>query len=288
MRLNRQSVSVISVLLFSFIMSWNGIYSGQMLVSAYYPTIGDQTEYNYGFISNQPNQTAVNINFWTGLNLPDSNYTMHWHQYVNLSIQVTNVAQVGLNILGSYNVSINIHSNHVTISNNSWQTSIFLSKTAPTPVPTGIMNGTFFSDVLVGYPGFFLDYTTLSQITPGSNVIIGTSRWQTVSYSSYTLGGIEHVCYQLFNTSSTPTELLETTFVIDQDVGIYFQANETRILSVGSLQQSLTYYYQAITTNIPLIPPPNPILILGIAVIVTVILIIVIILVIRTYLTRRQ
>ncbi len=286
MRLTRRSLRLISVLIISLVISWNGVLSGQMLTSAYYPTIGDHTEYSYGFISNQPNQTAVNINFWTGLNLPDSNYTMHWHQNVNLTIQVTNVAQVGLNILGSYNVSANIHSNYVTISNSSWETTIILNSTASTPAPTGITNGTFLSDVLVGYPGFFLDYTTLSQIAPGSNVIIGSSRWQMVSYSSFSLGGVEHICYQFFNTSSTPTEFLETTFVIDQDVGIYFQANETRILSVGSIQQSLTYYYQVTATNIALIPPPNPLLILGIFGIAVVVLII-IIYVIRAYLSRR-
>jgi hypothetical protein len=288
MRFNRQSISVISILIFSLAMSWNSFFTGQMVVSAYYPSIGDKTEYNYGFISIQPNQTAANVDFWTGLELPDSNYTMHWHQFVNLTIRVTNIAQIGLNILSSYNISVNIHSNQVTLSNNSWQTTIILNNSVSTPVPTGMTNQTFFIDVTEGYPGFFLGDTTLSQITPGSNVNIGTSRWHTISFSSFTLGGVDHICYQLFNTSVTSTELLETTFVIDQDIGVYFQANETRTLSVGSIQQVLTYYYHVRTTNISLIPPPNPLLLLLIIGIVVVVLIIVLVVIIRAYWLHRQ
>lgn len=268
---------------------WNSFASQHLAVTAYTPSVGQTTRYDYGFINIQPNQTATNIYFWTGLNLAPSNYTLHWHQHVNLTIRVTNVAQIASTIRAYYNFSVNIHSNIATVSNSSpWQTVVPLNGSVAAPAPTGVSSGIVESPIADGLPGFFLDDLTLSTISVGSNVDIGGSRWEMIDHTTYTLGGSEELSYRLFNSSTMTDTHLQTTFTIDHDVGIYYEANDTRLLSVGPIEQSLTYYYQVLSTNIPLSPPPNPFPILLIAGIATVILVIVIILLIRTYWLRRR
>jgi hypothetical protein len=154
--------------------------------------------------------------------------------------------------------------------------------------PTGVTSGIVESPITEGLPGFFLDDLTLSTIIVGSNINIGGSVWQIIEYSTFTLSSSEQLSYQLFNSSTTPDMHLETTFLIDHDVGIYYRTNDTRLLSVGPLQQSLTYYYQVLSTNIALLPPPNPLPIYIIAGVAAVILIIVVVLLIRNYWLDRR
>jgi hypothetical protein len=156
------------------------------------------------------------------------------------------------------------------------------------PAPTGVTSELVESPITDGLPGFFLDDLTLSTITEGTNVDIGGSLWQTIEYTTFTIDGSEELSYRFVNSSTTTDTHLETTFTIDHDVGIYYRANDTRILSVGPLEQSLTYYYQVLSTTIPLVPLPNPLPIFLIAGIATVILVIVIVLLIRAYWLRRR
>ena len=278
---------IASILLVGFY--GNAVQSQKLTVTAYSPNIGDRTSYDYGFISIQPNQTATNIQFWTGLTLAPSNYTLHWHQHANLTIRVTNIAQIASTVRAYYNFSITIHSNVATVSNSTpWQTVITMNGSVAAPAPTGITNGIIESPLSDGLPGFFLDDLTLTTITVGSNVDIGGSLWQTIEYSTFTISGNEELSYRLFNSSMSSDTYLETTFTIDHDVGIYYKTNDTRLLSVGPIMQSLTYYYEVLSTNVALIPPPNPLPIFIIAGVATVILIIVIILLIRAYWLRRR
>ena len=276
----------VSILL--IMLCWNVFESQQMTVSAYSPSIGHTTTYDYGFISIQPNQTATNIQFWTELNLAPSNYTLHWHQHVNLTIRVTNIAQIASTIRAYYNFSVNIHSNIATVSNSSWQTVVTMNGSVAAPAPTGVTNGIVESPITDGLPGFFLDDLTLSTIIVGSNVNIGGSVWQTIEYSTFTLTSSEQLSYQLYNSSTTTATHLETMFLIDHDVGIYYRTNDTRLLLVGTIRQSLTYYYQVLSTNIALLPPPNPLPIYIIAAVAATILIIVVVLLIRNYWLRRR
>ena len=156
------------------------------------------------------------------------------------------------------------------------------------PAPTGVTSGIVESPLSDGLAGFFLDDLTLTTITVGSNVDIGGSLWQTIEYSTFIISGSEQLSYQLFNSSTTTDTYLETTFNIDHDVGIYYRTNDTRLLSVGSIEQSLTYYYEVLSTNVALIPPPNPLPIFIVIGVVTVLLIIVIILLVRAYWLRRR
>jgi hypothetical protein len=156
------------------------------------------------------------------------------------------------------------------------------------PAPTGVTSGLYDYPISDGLPGFFLDDLTLSTITIGSNIDIGGSLWETIEYTTFTLDGSEQLSYELFNSSTTTDTHLETTFLIDHDVGIYYRANDTRLLSVGPLVQSLCYYYRVLSTNIPLIPPPYPLPLLIIAGIAAIVLVIVIFLIIRTYWLRRR
>jgi hypothetical protein len=259
----------------------------QPRVVAYTPSIGNLTEYDYGFVSIQPNLTATQIYHWTGLNLSVGNYTLHWQQYVNLTISVLNIAQVGPVLEAFYNFSVNIFSNVATVSNSSWQTIESFDGLVSAPAPTVVTDGLHAYPITDGVSGFFLDGATLTTITIGTDVIVGNGRWQAIDHTTFTFQGSEQLCYQLFNSTSTPEELQETTFVIDRDVGIYFQANDTRILSVDPVQQSLTYYYEVLATNISLEPIPSPLPILIMIGIAVVALVIIVILFIRMLWLRR-
>ena len=74
--------------------------------------------------------------------------------------------------------------------------------------------------------------------------------------------------------------------VIDQDVGIYFSTNETQILTFGSLQQILTYYFRVLSTTIPLSPPPD--LMLTLLVITVVIIAIIVVALAWRFISRRR
>jgi hypothetical protein len=136
--------------------------------------------------------------------------------------------------------------------------------------------------------GFFLDDATLTTLTTGTDVIVGNGRWQEIDYITIPFQGTDQLCYQLFNRTSTPEELQETTYVIDHDVGIYYQANDTRILSVNPIQQTLTYHYEVLATNIPLEPLPSPIPILIIIGVFVFVVAIVAFLLIRKFWLRRS
>ena len=86
-------------------MGGTAFISMQPRVVAYTPSIGNLTDYNYGFVSIQPNLTATQIYHWTGLNLSIGNYTLHWQQHVNLTISVLNIVQVGPLLEAFYNFS---------------------------------------------------------------------------------------------------------------------------------------------------------------------------------------
>jgi len=273
----RQTLVIGIIFVFLVGMSGNAFISMQPRVVAYTPSIGNLTEYDYGFVSIQPNLTATQIYHWTGLNLSVGNYTLHWQQYVNLTISVLNIAQVGPVLEALYNFSVSIFSNVATVSNSSWQTIESLGGLVSAPAPTSVTDGLQAYPITDGVSGFFLDDATLATFTTGTDVIVGNGRWQAIDHTTFTFQGSEQLCYQLFNSTSTPEELQETTFVIDRDVGIYYQANDTRILSVDPVQQSLTYYYEVLATNIPLEPIPSPLpilIIIGIAVVVLVIIVI--------------
>ena len=277
-------------LIFVFLIGMNGtaFISMQPRVAAYTPNVGNLTEYDYGFVSIQPNLTATQIYHWTGLNISVGNYTLHWQQYVNLTISVVNIAQVGPLFEAFYNFSVSIFSNVATVSNSSWQTIESLAGSVSTPAPTGVTNGISSYPITDGVSGFFLDDATLSTLTTGTDVIVGNGRWQEIDYTTIPFQGTDQLCYQLFNRTSTPEELQETTYVIDHDVGIYYQANDTRILSVNPIQQTLTYYYEVLATNIPLEPLPSPLPILIIIGVVVFVVAIVVFLLIRKFWLRRS
>lgn len=258
------------------------------LTAAYTPIISEQTNYDYGFISQLHNQTAADIAFWTTLSLTESNYTMNWHQYTNLSIRVSHLIPSGLNFQAFYNFSVIIFSNIIVISNSTWETTITLNGSVPAPAPTGISSGLVEYPTSQGLPGFFLDDNTLSTITTGSNQIIGESLWQTVTHTTVMASDSEQLCYRLFNSSTTSNQMINTSFVIDHDVGIYYQANETTVVTIDSIAASLTYYYEVVNTTVALVPAPNPLPIIIVAVIAALILIVVIILLARTLWLRRK
>ncbi|MHA2428614.1 MAG: hypothetical protein ACXADB_11375 [Candidatus Hermodarchaeia archaeon] len=287
MKTFRQPLVIGMIFIFFVGMSGTAFISMQPRVVAYTPSIGNLTEYDYGFVSIQPNLTATQIYHWTGLNISVGNYTLHWQQYVNLTISVLNIAQVGPVLEAFYNFSVNIFSNVATVSNSSWQTIESLSGLVSAPAPTGITDGIHPYPITDGVSGFFLDDATLATITIGTDVIVGNGRWQAIDHTTFTLLGSEQICLQLFNSTSTPEELQETTFVIDQDVGIYYQTNDTRILSVDPVQQSLTYYYEVLATNISLEPIPSPLPILIIIGVAVIVLVIIVILFIRMLWLRR-
>lgn len=288
MKAYRQPFVIGLIFVFLIGMSGTAFISMQPRVAAYTPSMGNLTEYDYGFVSIQPNLTATQIYHWTGLNISAGNYTLHWQQYVNLTISVLNIAQMGPVFEALYNFSVSIFSNVATVSNSSWQTVESLDGLVSAPVPTGVANGLFAYPITDGLSGFFLDDATLAALTTGSDVIVGNGRWQEVAYTTLAFQGSDQLCYQLFNSTSTPEELRETTFVIDHDVGIYYRVNDTRILSVDPIQQSLTYYYEALATNISLEPIPSPLPILIIIVVVVTVLVIIVFLLIRKLWLRRD
>ncbi|MFW9984211.1 MAG: hypothetical protein ACFFCB_05710 [Candidatus Odinarchaeota archaeon] len=287
MKTYRQPFVIGLIFIFLIGMSETAFISMSPRVSAYIPTVGNLTEYDYGFVSIQPNLTATQIYYWTGLNLSIGNYTLHWQQYVNLTISVLNIAQVGPVLEAFYNFSVSIFSNVVTVSNSSWQTMEPLDGSVSAPAPTGVADGLITYPITDGVSGFFLDDATLATLTTGTDVIVGNSRWQQIDYTTLVFQGSDQLCYQLFNSTSTPEELQETTFVIDHDVGIYYQANDTRILSVDPTQQTLAYYYEVLATNIPLEPIPSPVPILIIIGVVVIALVIIVFLLIRKLWLRR-
>jgi hypothetical protein len=255
-------------------------------VEGYMPVVGHQTHYEYGFISTQANLSAFEIETWTAgeLVLPESNYTMHWHQHVNLTISVVAISLTN----ASYEFNVTIHSNVVTVSNSSpWQTAVVLNGSANAPDPTGVIPGILDYTFNRGLPGFFLDDTTLASISLGNDVLIGDSLWDTITNTTYVLGENTESCYHLQNTSITSTAYLETQYVIDQDVGIYFSANETQILTYDSDVQSLTYYFRVLSTTIPLIPPPD-LTLLFIVIGVIIIIVVIIIYLSWRYISRRR
>jgi hypothetical protein len=280
----------VSVIIIVFILaSGLNIHSLQTsLTAAYIPTINEQTNYDYGFISQLHNQTAADIAYWTTLSLAESNYTMNWHQVTNLSIRVSHLIPSGPNIQAFYNFSVTIFSNIVVISNSTWETTITLNGLVPAPAPTGVSSGLVEYPTSQGLPGFFLDDNTLSTITIGSNQIIGGSLWQSVTHTTVIASGSEQLCYQLFNSTSTSNQIIDTTYVIDHDVGIYYQANETTVVTIDSIATSLTYYYEVLNTTVALVPAPSPWPIIIVAVIAAVILIVVIILLVRALWLRRK
>ncbi|MFX0077922.1 MAG: hypothetical protein ACFE8O_01670 [Candidatus Hermodarchaeota archaeon] len=276
MKTYRQPFVIGLIFVFLIGMSGTAFISTQPRVAAYVPSVGNSTDYDYGFVSIQPNLTETQIYHWTGLNISVGNYTLQWQQYVNLTISVVNIAQVGPVLEAFYNFSVSIFGNVATVSNTSWQTIESLDGSMSAPAPTGVTDGLFAYPITDGVSGFFLDVATLATLTIGTDVIVGNGRWQEIDYTTIAFQGSDQLCYQLFNSTSTPEELQETTFVIDHDVGIYYQVNDTRILTVDSIQQSLTYYYEVLTTNIPLEPIPSPLpilIIIGVAVIVLVIIV---------------
>ncbi|MFX1575720.1 MAG: hypothetical protein ACFFCF_00955 [Promethearchaeota archaeon] len=255
--------------------------------TAYTPTSNEQTSYDYGFIGQLHNQTAADIAYWTTLSLAESNYTMNWHQVTNLSIRVSHLIPSGPNIQAFYNFSVTIFSNIVVISNSTWETTITLNGSVPAPAPPGVSSGLVEYPTSQGLPGFFLDDNTLSTITIGSNQIIGGSLWQTVTHTTLIASGTEQLCYRLFNSSTAPNQIIDTTYVIDHDVGIYYQANETTVVTIDSIATSLTYYYEVLNTTVALVPAPSPWPIIIVAVIAAVILIVVITLLVRALWLRR-
>lgn len=286
--MSRQTLSI-ALILFILATGWNSYALQAFQVTAYVPSEGHLTTYNYGYINILYNQSSVQINQWTELVLVPGNYTMHWHQHVNLSILVIQLIPNGAIFQAYYNFSVIVFSNVVTVSNSSsWQTTITLNGSVLAPAPTGVSSGLVDYPINQGLPGFFLDDTTLSTITPGLNVIVGGSLWQSITYSAFTLGDSEQMCYRFFNQSSSQDQDTETTYVIDQDVGIYYQANETRITSVDSSFIYLSYYYHILSTNIPLSPPPNPLPIYIAAAIATIVLVIIVILLVRALWFRRR
>jgi hypothetical protein len=280
-----QNIFIIALLL---AIGWNAYILHGSLASAYTPLVGDQTRYDYGFINVLSNQTAADIQYWTDTALIEGNYTMNWHQYVNLSIRVSHLIPSGPIIQAYYNFSVNIHSNIVTIFNSTWQTTITLNGSVATPAPTGVSSGLVDYSANQGLPGFFLDDGTLSTISIGSNVMIGGSFWQTVSQITFTLSDSEQLCFHLFNSSTGANQQVDTEYIIDQDTGIYYKANETTVVSIDSVTTTLTYYYQVLTTTVALIPPPSPLPIFILAAIVSIILIALILLLTRTLWLRHK
>ena len=285
--MKRQQLST-AIILCCLILGWNAYSLQESRVSAYVPSIGDHTSYAYGFINTLFNQTATEIHHWTNLALPESNYTMNWHQYVNLSIHVSHLVPSGPGIQAFYNFSVNIFCNIVHIFNDTWFTTVTLNETVPTPAPTGISSGLVDYPTTQGLPGFFLDDGTLTTISTGSNVIIGGDLWQEVAQTTFSIESSEQLCYQLFNSSTTTNLQINTTYVIDQDMGSYYMANETTTLVVYSLATSFTFYYQVLTSNVSLIPLPSPLPILIVEAAVAIILAIVVILLIRAFWLRRR
>jgi hypothetical protein len=207
---------------------------------------------------------------------------------VNLTIRVVNIAQVGPLFEALYNFSVSIFGNVATVSNSSWQTIESFDGSVSAPAPTGVVNGISSYPITDGVSGFFLDDATLATLTTGTDVIVGNGRWQEIDYTNFPFQGTDQLCYQLFNRTSTPEELQETTFVIDHDVGIYYQANDTRILSVDPTQQALTYYYEVLAMNFPLEPIPSPLPILIVIGVVVIVVAIIVFLLIRKFWLRRS
>lgn len=267
---------------------WLPLMGNRPLIQSYSPSVGYYTLFDYGFINRQSNLSAAEIELWTELILPEDNYSMYWNQNVNLSITVTNIAIVAGVTRAFYNFTVHIHSNDVTVHNGSVFHNLHFNGTVPAPAPTGVTPGIIDYPISDGLPGFFLDDYSLANIVPGINITVGASRWNSITYSTFVLEGSEQLCYELSNESVYSTERINTTLRIDQDVGIYYQAEETRTLTSGSSESSLTYYYRVLTTTIPLTPPPNLIPMIIIAVVAIIIIVVVSVLLVRAYWRRRS
>jgi hypothetical protein len=264
------------------------LQGNQPCVGAYTPSPGHWTVYDYGFINTVPNLTAAEILHWTARNLTGSGYALRWHQYVNLSIAVATVAFVANVWRVLYDFSVTIHSNLATISNSSWQTAVSLNGSAAAPAPTGVSSGAVDLPAYEGLAAFFLDDLTLTTLYTGTNVNIGGSLWQSIALITFTLNGLNEACYQLHNVTTAVNASIETTYLIDQDVGIYFWANETRTLTIGGLNRTLTYYYTVLESTVPLVPPPNPLPFLLVVIVGAIVLAVVVTLFARALWLRRR
>ena len=76
--------------------------------------------------------------------------------------------------------------------------------------------------------------------------------------------------------------------LIDQDVGIYYFANETTSLTAGSTAQSLSYYYRVLATTVSLVPAADSLLLLVAMVAVVFTVGVILILIIRYIWLRRN
>lgn len=288
MNAHRTRLALVLSLSFLLLLVEIPFQGNQPCVGAYTPSPGHWTRYDYGFINTWPNATTDDIQVWTALNLTGSGYTLHWHQYVNLSITVTTVALVANVWRVLYDFSVIIHSNLATVSNSSWQMAIPLNGSAPAPAPTGVSSGVVDLPVYEGLAGFFLDDLTLSTLYAGTNVNIGGSLWQSIALTTFTLNGLDEACYQLHNVTTAVNTSIETTYRIDRDVGIYFWANETHTLTIAGLNRTLTYYYTVLESTVPLVPPPNPLPFLLVVVVGVIVLAVVVTLFGRTLRLRRR
>jgi hypothetical protein len=284
----RSRLALVLSLSFLLVLVEVPLQGNQPCVGAYTPSPGHWTLYDYGFINTLPNLTADEILHWTALNLTGSGYTLRWHQYVNLSIAVATVAFVANVWRVLYDFSVIVHSNLATVSNSSWQMAIPLNGSASAPAPTGVSSGVADLPVYEGLAGFFLDDLTLTTLRTGTNVNIGGSLWQSIALTTFTLDGLGEACYQLHNITTAANASIETTYLIDQDVGIYFSANETHTLAVAGLNRTLTYYYTVIESTVPLVPPPNPLPFLLVAVVGAIVLAVVVMLFARALWLRRR
>lgn len=288
MNAHRSRLALVLSLSFLLLLVEVPLLGSQPSVGAYTPALGHRTLYDYGFTNTLPNQTADDVFDWAALNLTGNGYTLRWHQYVNLSIAVAAVAVV-LNVLRVlYDFSVIIHSNRVVISNSSWQKTVLLNGSARAPAPTGVLSGLVDLPVYQGLAGFFLDDTTLTALHAGPNVNIGGSFWQSITLTTFTLHGQEEPCYLLHNVTHVADTSIETTYRIDQDVGIYFWANETRTLTYAGLNRTLTYYYTVLASTVPLVPPPNPLPFLLVVAVGAIVLAIVVALFARALWLRRR
>jgi len=240
----------------------------------YTPHVGHWARYDYGFVCTQWNLSEIVIGSWTGLSLPRGNYTMLWHQYVNLTIAVISIPLIGVTPYGLYNISVQVHSNQVTVSNSTWQTTLILNASIPAPAPTGIESGLVLYPAGLGLPSFLLDDFTLAALHPGVNVTIGGGIWSSITLVTLQLGGDEETCYLLHNVTTTPISRIETSYTIEADSGLYIHANETQTYTYEENSQKVTYYYNLLSTNIPLMPsPPSPLPLLLVTLAIAVVII---------------
>jgi len=249
----------------------------------YMPQAGHWAKYDYGFISTQWNISEFVVANWTGLSLSKGNYTMLWHQYVNLTLTVISTPLITGAPYAYYGLSVEVHSNRVTVSNATWQTTVTLNASSPAPASTGIESGVVLYPANLGLPGFLLDDFTLVSIHPGTNVTLGDTTWSSITAVTIQVEGEEEKCYLLHNVTSTANSRIETTYLIEADSGVYLQANETSTFTYEGLAEEITYYYSLLSTNIPFLPSPSPLPLILTSIAVVTIAIIVVFLLFRRW-----